>query len=61
MGFGATGEPLSCHVPHSQRESSMHQTNPRRFRLELLGLAIVIAVYRHRETVDITQVNLMRR
>ena len=26
-----------------------------------LGLAIVIAVYRHRETVDITQVNLMRR
>ncbi|HCV26324.1 MAG TPA: hypothetical protein DGN59_22980 [Candidatus Latescibacteria bacterium] len=42
MGFGATGEPLSCHVPHSQRESSMHRTNPRRFRLELLGLAIVI-------------------
>ncbi len=26
-----------------------------------LGLAIVIAVYRYRETVDITQVNLMRR
>lgn len=26
-----------------------------------LGLAIVIAVYRHRATVDITQVNLMRR
>ncbi len=26
-----------------------------------LGLAIVIAVYRYRETVDVTEVNLMRR
>lgn len=26
-----------------------------------LGLAIVIAVYRYRETVDVTQVNLLRR
>ncbi len=26
-----------------------------------LGLAIVIAIYRYRETVDVTQVNLMRR